>query len=272
MSLPHTSIPSHPVAQSDILDVCCADDSLELSSSAAQPVDLSTRARLRELMDAPCSYEDLRACLHDIARVNRLTFAHRPTLSWLGEIVAGRAAGARPLRIVDVGCGYGDTLRAIDRWAARRGIAVTLTGVDLNAHAIRAAEEATPASRRIQWKVGDALAGDLDAGTDIVICSLLTHHLEDMQIVRFLRWMEEIALHGWFINDLHRRIVPYHAFRLWAWFTNWHPFVKHDGPVSIQRSFVVEDWRTLCAAAEVAEETISIRECRPARLCVGRIK
>lgn len=223
-------------------------------------------------MDQPCSYDELRACLRDIARVNRLTFAHRPTLSWLAGIVALRQADDRPLRIVDVGCGYGDTLRMIDRWASRRGVAVELTGIDLNGDAIRAAREATPASRKIDWRVGDALSGAMNTDTDLVICSLLTHHLDDPQIVRFLRWMEEIAQRGWFINDLHRQPMPYHLFRLWARFARWHPFVKHDGPVSIRRSFVASDWRLLCAAAAVELGSVSIQTRRPARLCVSRVK
>ena len=82
-----------------------------------------------------------------------------------------------------------------------------------------------------------------------MICSLLTHHLTDPQIVQFLQWMERTARRGWFVNDLHRKPVPYHFFRLLVRFTNWHPFVKNDGAVSIRRSFVVEDWQELCAAA-----------------------
>jgi hypothetical protein len=84
--------------------------------------------------------------------------------------------------------------------------------------------------------------------------------------------MEQTARCGWFIDDLHRKPIPYHLFRLWARLTDWHPFVKNDGPVSIRRSFVAEDWRGLCAAAEIAEEAVSIRGHRPARLCVGRVK
>ena len=49
-------------------------------------------------------------------------------------------------------------------------------------------------------------------------------------------------------------------------------FVKNDGAVSIRRSFVVEDWQRLCAAAGLDARTVSINEYRPARLCVGRIK
>jgi SAM-dependent methyltransferase len=224
------------------------------------------------MMDRPCSYEELRACLHDIARVNRLTFAYRPTISWMEELVAAHPLPLRPLRVVDVGCGYGDTLRRIDAWAAKRGIAVALTGIDLNPDAIRAAREATPPAQRIEWIVGDALSDAATGEIDVVVCSLLTHHLTNPQIVQFLQWMESTARCGWFINDLHRQPVPYHLFRLLARFTNWHPFVKYDGPVSIRRSFVVEDWRSLRAAAGLAAESVSIREYRPARLCVGRIK
>jgi SAM-dependent methyltransferase len=224
------------------------------------------------MMDRPCSYEELRACLQDIARVNRLTFAYRPTIFWMERLIAADPSSARPLRVVDVGCGDGDMLRRIDAWAAKRGAAVALTGIDLNPDAIRAAKEATPPAKRIEWIIGDAISDATSGEVDVVISSLLTHHLTDPQIVLFLRWMEKTARRGWFINDLHRQPVPYHLFRLWARFTNWHPFVKYDGPVSIRRSFVVEDWHNLCAASGLTSETIAIKEYRPARLCVGRVK
>ncbi len=241
-------------------------------SEAGAALDFSRRAQLQEMMDQPCSFDELRACLHDIARVNQLTLAYRPTLSWLATVVPSRPERAEPLRIVDVGCGYGDTLRAVAAWASRQGIPVRLTGIDLNPHAIRAAREATPASQKVNWQVGDALSGSLGAGTDVVISSLLTHHLADAEIVRFLRWMEATAQVGWFVNDLHRQPLPYHLFRVWTRVTTWHRFVKHDGPVSIRRSFVAADWQELCLAAGLAGQPVSIKAFRPARLCVGRRK
>jgi 2-polyprenyl-3-methyl-5-hydroxy-6-metoxy-1,4-benzoquinol methylase len=248
------------------------------SGRAAPPpsagVDLSRRAQLVEMMDQPCSYEQLRGCLHDIARVNRLTFAYRPTISWMEELIAAHPSSSGPLRVVDVGCGDGDMLRRIDAWAAKRGVPVALTGIDLNPDAIRAAREETPQhiGQRIEWIAGDALSNAVTGDIDVVICSLLTHHLTDPQIVQFLQWTERTTRRGWFVNDLHRKAVPYHLFRLWAPFTNWHPFVKNDGAVSIRRSFVAEDWKRLCAAAELDAKAVSIKEYRPARLCVGRIK
>ena len=275
LSLSPTSIPLQPLSTDDLddlMDVRILEHAEACLPPLRSPLDFSMRAQLEELMDQPCSYEELRACLHDIAQVNRLTLAHRPILSWIAQVVESRPANAGPLRIVDVGCGYGDTLRKIDDWAARRDVPVVLTGIDLNRSAIRAAKEATPRRIKIDWKVGDALSGGFDIDIDIVICSLLTHHLSGPQIVRFLRWMEKTARVGWFVNDLHRQAVPYHLFRLWARISDWHPFVKHDGPVSIRRSFVAEDWRLLCAAAGLAKQPVSIEEFWPARLCVGRAK
>ncbi len=238
-------------------------------------LDLTRRAEpasLPELMDQPCTYEELSACLRDIARVNQLTMAYRPTLHWLGELVAGTPKRTEAIQIVDVGCGYGDSLRRIHAWATRRGIAVSLTGIDLNADAIRAAAAATPANMGIRWVHGDAFSYEPAAGIDVVLSSLLTHHLADVEIVQFLAWMERTTRRGWFVNDLHRTEFPYRAFRLLVKVLPFHRFVQYDGLVSIRRSFLVEDWRRLCLQAELPRNEVSIREYRPARLCVGRMK
>jgi SAM-dependent methyltransferase len=235
-------------------------------------LDFSRRAEIEELMEGPCSYKDLRGCLRDIAKVNRLTLAYRPTLEWLERVVGTRAADATPLRIVDVGCGYGDVLRRIERWAARRGVAVELIGVDLNANAVSAAREATPAGSGIAWLAGDAYSCAAAADADAVISSLLTHHLREEEIVGFIRWMEGTARVGWFINDLHRQVVPYYVFSTAMHGPWWHRFIRPDGMTSIRRSFVRADWERMCEAAGLEGGQVEIREWRPARLCVGRLR
>jgi SAM-dependent methyltransferase len=237
-------------------------------------LDLAQRVQpdaLPELMDQPCSYEELSACLRDIARMNRLTGAYRPTFEWLEMLVERLPAGPEPLQIVDVGCGYGDSLRRLHAWAAERGVAVSLTGIDLNGDAIRAATSATPATMGIRWVQGDAFSYEPAAGIDVVLSSLVTHHLADAEIVRFLAWMEGTARRGWFVNDLHRKIVPYYAVRGISGLLRFHRFVRHDGPVSIRRSFLEEDWQRMCAEARLPVG-FSIRAYRPARLCVERLK
>ena len=222
-------------------------------------------------MDQPCSYEDLRGCLRSIAQVNRLTGAYRPTLRWLDQVRRSMPRPSHPIHIVDVGCGFGDMLRKVHGWAQRRQWPVKLTGIDLNPDAVRAAQEATPPGA-ITYLAGNAYDFVPPEGIDLVISSLLTHHLENSEIVRFLDWMEASARLGWFINDLHRQPVPYHLFRVLSRLTHWHRFAKHDGAVSILRSFRHAEWRDLCHAAAIPTGGYALKTYTPARLCVARLK
>jgi 2-polyprenyl-3-methyl-5-hydroxy-6-metoxy-1,4-benzoquinol methylase len=234
-------------------------------------VDLSRRAapsELPEWMDEPCSYKDFRECLVDLRQVNRLTLSYRPTLNFLDRVVAP-AKPQQPLRIVDVGSGGGDMLRCVERWAKRKGIAVALTGIDLNPYAARASKELTADESVIQWMTSDAFA--YAERVDVVLSSLFTHHLEEAEIVRFLAWSDAVAQQGWFVNDLVREVTPYRLFGVLANVMRWHRFVRHDGPVSFRRSFREEDWQRM---VEAGVETTAIRLARwsPGRLCVEHIK
>ena len=237
----------------------------------SQP-DFRHRAQILERMDQPCTRDQLRGCLRDIARINLWTRAWRPVRCWLDKFVASTPALAEPLRILDVGSGYGDGLRRIERWAKARRVAVELTGLDLNPDAVAIAAEASPAASRIRWVTADVFNYAPQPPVHLVVSSLFTHHLADNEIVRFLLWMEQHAQLGWFINDLSRAPVPYQAIRAIAKLARLHPFVQFDAPVSVARSFVEEDWRKMCAAAGLEGGDILIQSYRPARLCVARHK
>jgi SAM-dependent methyltransferase len=241
-------------------------------SPQAGTLDFTRRAYLSEMMDAPCAYEELRACLRDLAQVNRITLGYRPTIHWLKQF-ATHSRASQPLHVVDVGCGGGDMLRRIERWAARKRIAMRLTGIDLNPHGIRASREFTPSHSRIRWFAGDAYAFDTaDDPVDLVISSLFTHHLSDDGIICFLQWMEKTARRGWFINDLSRSRASYRGFRLLSTVVFWHRFIRHDGPISIRRAFQPEDWREYLSAAGLTQHGIRIENQWPGRVCVARVK
>jgi SAM-dependent methyltransferase len=232
--------------------------------------DFCHRAQLTERMDEPCSRDELRGCLRDIARTNRWFMASRPLLHWLDALVLPPLAG--PLRILDVGCGYGDGVRRIDQWARARRIPVHLTGLDLNPDAVAIAAEQGPATGNIEWVTSDVFEYAPSKPVHLVISSIFTHHLSETDVVRFLSWMERRAEIGWFINDLSRSAIRYHFFRIFSKLVGLHPFVQHDGPVSIARSFVPEDWQRMCAAAGLDANDIAIRAFAPAHLCVARRK
>ncbi len=213
-------------------------------------------------------YEDFRDCLRDLSRVNTITLARPPTLAWLDRATRGLAR----FTLLDVGYGEGDMLRAILAWSRRRGIEADLIGVDLNPWSARAAREATPQADVIDYRTGDVFAFDPGRPVDLVVSSLFTHHLPDEALVRFVAWMEGTARRGWFVNDLHRLAFPYHGFALLARLARWHRFVRHDGPVSIARSFRPGDWERIVARVGLPGEAVEIRRVFPFRLCVGRIR
>lgn len=238
------------------------------------PIDFSRRNDLSELMDSDeTDFETFRDCLVDLSRVNQLTFAYRPTLRFFETLArSGLLPRDRTIAIIDVGSGYGDMLRKIDGWAQGRGLRVDLTGVDLNPWSARAAGEATAAGRPIRFVTANIFDYQPARPVDIVISSLLTHHLDNASLVRFIAWMEATAAVGWFVNDLHRKAVPYHLFGFASRALRFHEFVQHDGPISIARAFDASDWRRLIDAAGLLPAAAGISRVFPYRLCVTRLR
>ena len=226
---------------------------------------LAERLDADELMDDPAldaaTYHEV---LDDLARVNGLTFAYRPTLSFLRRAVRGCSR----FRLLDVGFGDGDMLRRIARWAARRGLAAELTGIDLNPRS-KATAEAKSSPLPIRYLAGDyaALAGER---YDCVISSLVAHHMSPEQLVAFLHFMEREAAAGWFINDLHRHRLAYEAWPLLASAMGWHRIVRLDGHTSIARSFRPAEWQALLSREGFG--AARVRRWFPFRLCVERLR
>lgn len=237
-------------------------------------IDFSHRSAEPELMDTEVTgFEEFRACLVDLERVNFWTLTYRPMMAFLDELDRrGALPRDRPLVIVDAGSGFGGMLRRIDQWATRRGIEVDLTGVDLNPWSAAAAAEATAPGRPIRWVTADLFDYRPTGGIDLIVSSQFTHHLDDDALVRFVVWMEQTARIGWFVSDLHRHWLPYRFFSLWSRLMGWHRFVQHDGPVSIARSFTLADWQHVLSEAGSAANEAEIRWWIPFRLCVGRIR
>lgn len=231
-------------------------------------MNLSQRAIAEELMDA----DDLdagtyAAVVGDLAKVNVVTMAARPTFAFLARALARHRGG--PLRVLDVGFGDGDMLRRIARWASRKGHAVELTGVDLNPRSELAARAHTPPGMAIRWVTGDyaELAGE---PWDVVISSLVAHHMTHDQLVEFLRFMDTHARAGWLVNDLHRHRFAHAGFPLLATLFGWHNIVRHDGTLSIARSYRPGEWSPILAEAGI--EGARVIRAFPFRLCVEKLR
>jgi 2-polyprenyl-3-methyl-5-hydroxy-6-metoxy-1,4-benzoquinol methylase len=226
---------------------------------------LALRSREEEEMDSaeldPGEYDKV---LRDLSRVNRWTFAARPTLDFIE-----RAAGSQTkLSLLDVGFGSGDMLRAIWCMAKKRGISAQLVGVDINPKSAPVAQAMTPPDAAMEFRTGDYRA--IQGRFDIIVSNLVAHHMNDAELLDFIQFMEERAEKGWIINDLHRHAFAYSGYPLLARLLGVHRIVREDGRLSIARSFRFSDWQKILARAGICKARIVRRF--PFRLCVERLR
>jgi len=117
------------------------------------------------------------------ARLTREQIAHPMFAAWYERLAgyvldAAPDTGARPVRILEVGCGEGLFAAALDRLVARRGAAVEYTGTDISRAAVELA--GSVASGRFVTSDGNDVASTL-AGErfDVVFAKNVLHHLDE---------------------------------------------------------------------------------------------
>ncbi len=232
--------------------------------------NFATRSQQLEWMDTDtvtaAAFDN---CLKDLTKVNIGTLAYRPTLQWLKQIFHNFKP-QRPIVIFDIGSGGGDMLRQIWRLAKRYNVAVELYGMDINPLAQQSAKVHTSVETPIHFETVDIYQIAAARQADFVISSLFTHHLNNTELLKFIGWMEQHATQGWFINDLHRHPIPYYFVKYLFAALPLDPMVKHDGPISIERAFVKQDWQTLLHQANIPAAQSAIRWWFPFRYCVNR--
>lgn len=208
--------------------------------------DFSKRSYEKELLDRDdISFPDIEQNMRELDVINTWLGGHAISIGGFRSLVRGR----RRVSVCEIGCGGGDNLRVLNRWCRKAGIEVKVTGIDRNAHCLAVARERWTGSDA-QWVHSDyrdvAFAGE---GPDIIFSSLFCHHFNNEELIFQLRWMEEHAVVGWFINDLHRHPVAYYAIRLLTAGFSASYLVKHDAPLSVLRGFSREEWESLLRQA-----------------------
>ena len=159
--------------------------------------------------------------------------------------------------ISDWGCGGGDALKAIAQWANKQKLPLQLTGVDAAPAAIAFAQKETASYPNIDYLQNMVMSEELKPGQfDIVVSSLFTHHFEDDAWVALVKKMLDCSRRGVIITDLHRHWLLYYS--LIAIFTVVIPnkMMRHDGPLSVKRSFTKAELLHLLTQAGITHYKI----------------
>lgn len=223
-----------------------------------------TRSSELELLDTgEYTPEEYEGCLRELRRINR----------WLGDSRALEETVLREIErekikdfsILDVGAGSGELLRVAAKFARRTRRKTRLAGLELNARSAGAILEESAGFAEISSIRGDALNLPFaEDAFDYAICSLFTHHFADENVVRILREMKRVARRKIFAIDLHRDKTAYFFYTTIGKIFLRNRLVRHDGALSILRSFVPEEFENLAKQAALKE--ISVTKHFPARL------
>lgn len=207
--------------------------------------------------------EEYEACISELQLVNR----------WMGDAHALKQTLLKDVEendlpefsVLDVGAGSGELLRVAASWARDTARIFRGVGLELNARSAESILEESKAFPEISSVRGNALQLPFaEAEFDYVMCSLFTHHFVDEQVVHILREMHRVARRRIFVIDLHRDPVPYFVYTTLGKLVLKNRLIRHDGALSILRSFKADELVNLGEAAGL--RNVAVEHHFPARL------
>lgn len=217
------------------------------------------RSYKKELLDRKdIPFGDIKRNMQELDFINRKLGGHDITLDGIVALIQQAPTFNRKLKIVEIGCGGGDNLRAIKEWSNHIKLPVALLGIDINEECISFARSQQRNSG-IQFIHSDYKLTTFETKSDIVFSSLFCHHFTDEELVDQLRWMQEKSEIGFFINDLHRHPLAYYSIQLLTRLFSKSYLVKNDAPLSVERGFKGEDWRRIFQKAGIENYTCTWR-------------
>jgi SAM-dependent methyltransferase len=222
------------------------------------PNKFKQRSTLSEWLDTTgIPAELLEQNLRELDFLNRSFGGHSISLEGLKMLATDKN---RLYRLVDLGCGSGDVLKYIARWARKNGYLLQHTGVDQNPDAIEYLKKHCRKYPEIEGVLSGYKAFlEKNKPVDLIHCSLFCHHLKDDELLWLFRKMNAVAQLGFIINDLQRNPFAYYGAKLMTRLLNGSPLSKNDGPISVLRGFKRDELDLLLKQAGVKRYVIHRR-------------
>jgi 2-polyprenyl-3-methyl-5-hydroxy-6-metoxy-1,4-benzoquinol methylase len=205
-------------------------------------VNIKKRSYQEELLDRDdIPFEDIKRNMQELDFINTWLGGHDITIKGFSALAGKR----NKITVCEIGCGGGDNLIAIYRWAAKQGLEVEVIGIDIKPECIEYAQENCLSISKANWICSDYRHAYLPNKPDIIFSSLFCHHFTDEGVVQILRWMNQNSRLGFFINDLQRHTLAYHSIKILSGIFSRSYMVKNDAPLSVLRGFSKTELDTL---------------------------
>ena len=230
--------------------------------------DLRCRAPGPELMDAPdCDETMLLSTIDQFRIINSLFSRYRAVLDrWVLQDMVGDPG--REYHLVDMGAGGLDISTWLLRAAARRGLRLRVTAIELDGRVYRHAMSMRPARPELTVVNGDVFRVLPEIGpADYAFCNHFLHHLDDATIVKLLQLLSRTVRRRFVLSDLLRSLASYMGFDLFGRLFLHRSFAHADGLTSIRRAFLPDELRNLVQRAATPAH-VDVHHLNPGRLLV----
>ncbi|MFK7952112.1 MAG: methyltransferase domain-containing protein [Ekhidna sp.] len=172
--------------------------------------------------------------LQELNTINKWLGGNQISISAFKKI----AKEKKSISIVDLGCGGGDIMMEMAKWARKNNISAHFVGIDANPHIIEYAKKNTSNFPEITYQAINIFSEEfLSQSFDIIHCCLFTHHFSNEELVKLFDQFNTQANSGVIINDLHRHPLAYWSITALVSLFSRSDMVKNDASVSVARAF-----------------------------------
>jgi 2-polyprenyl-3-methyl-5-hydroxy-6-metoxy-1,4-benzoquinol methylase len=222
-------------------------------------LNFSTRSQETEIMDdLDMKGEELASTLRQIENVNKWLGGLSIALSGVKRLLKKQSKTGKTFKIIDIGCGGGETLRLIADWCRENEIQVELLGIDANGFTIEFAKNNAKAYPEISFEKVNIFSEEFSKlEYDIALCSLFLHHFQEEEILSILNTINQSSKIGFIINDLQRSKIAYFLFDLVTRILGASYMVRHDGKLSVKKSFLKKELQNYLKLAGLLNYQIS---------------
>ncbi|RCL56553.1 MAG: methyltransferase domain-containing protein [Synechococcus sp. MED-G68] len=211
---------------------------------------LNNRDRQPEVMDQPgLDPKEHAKALMGLRRINAISRCSAGLFRPIEALAITQPA--KPLRVLELACGGGDTAIDLALMAKRKGLSLDIHACDLNPEAVAIAQ--TNAVRRqaaLTVFTADALAKPTDHNSfDVVYCTLFAHHLDELDVVRLLEVMALRSRKLVLVDDLIRSRLGFALAWIGTRLLSRSWVVHTDGLLSVRAALQPDEMKSIAMQA-----------------------
>ena len=218
---------------------------------------LNNRDRQPEVMDQPgLDPKEHAKALMGLRRINAISRCSAGLFRPIEALAITQPA--KPLRVLELACGGGDTAIDLALMAKRKGLSLDIHACDLNPEAVAIAQ--TNAVRRqaaLTVFTADALAKPTDHNSfDVVYCTLFAHHLDELDVVRLLEVMALRSRKLVLVDDLIRSRLGFALAWIGTRLLSRSLVVHTDGLLSVRAALQPDEMKSIAMQAGLNDAQI----------------